>query len=95
HHDVGILSNDPEPLYLVVNGTAVVTHADPNALLTGQWTEWRMPLADFAAKGVNLANVESIGIGMGTPGNTTLPGGSGKVYFDDVRLYRPSPAVNP
>jgi len=41
HHDVGILSNEPEPMYVVVNGTAVVYNEDPNALLTEQWTEWR------------------------------------------------------
>lgn len=39
--------------------------------------------------------VRFMGIGLGTPGNTTLPGGSGLVYFDDVRLYRPSPGADP
>jgi hypothetical protein len=25
---------------------------------------------------------------MGTKGNMTIPGGSGKMYFDDIRLNR-------
>ncbi|MHC4558939.1 MAG: hypothetical protein ACYTFW_15420, partial [Planctomycetota bacterium] len=39
-------------------------------------------------QGVNLADVNSIAIGIGTRGSTT-PGGEGKVYIDEVRLYRP------
>jgi len=89
HHDVGILSNEAEPMYVVLNGTAVVYNEDPNAVLTNQWTEWRIPLQDFAAKGVSLTAVDSMGIGIGTPGNTTTPGGSGTMYFDDIRLDRP------
>jgi hypothetical protein len=29
---------------------------------------------------------------LGTKGNMTAPGGSGKMYFDDIRLYRPRSA---
>jgi len=47
-------------------------------------------LQTFAGQGVNLANVTSITIGIGTKGNTTPPGGAGKMYFDDIRLYRPA-----
>jgi len=32
--------------------------------------------------------VTSIGIGFGTRGSTTTAGGTGKVYFDDLRLIR-------
>ncbi|MHC4751099.1 MAG: hypothetical protein ACYTFW_14670, partial [Planctomycetota bacterium] len=42
----------------------------------------------FQDQGVNLADVNSVSIGIGTRGNMT-PGGSGKMYFDDIHLYRP------
>jgi hypothetical protein len=32
--------------------------------------------------------VDQLAIGLGTPGNMTTPGGSGKMYFDDIRLLR-------
>jgi len=31
--------------------------------------------------------LRSIAIGFGTPGNQSKPGGSGIVYFDDIRIY--------
>jgi hypothetical protein len=36
--------------------------------------------------------MDRIAIGLGTWGNQTAPGGSGKMYFDDIRLYRPRTA---
>jgi len=39
---------------------------------------------------VDLTDVDKIIIGFGTKGNTTTPGGSGTVFFDDIRLYRAS-----
>jgi len=91
--DIGIESNDAEPLYVAVsNGTgnpAVVAHDDPAAAQIDTWTEWIIPLSVFADQGINLANVDSITLGLGTKGNTTTPGGSGKMFFDDIRLYQP------
>jgi hypothetical protein len=90
--DIGIVSNDPEPLYVVLsnsNGTsAVVTNDDPAAAQIDTWTEWVIPLQDFADQGVNLADVDKLALGLGTSDNTTVAGGSGKMYFDDIRLYR-------
>jgi len=85
----GVAANAGERMYVALNGTAVVYHNDPNAAQTTTWTEWAIPLQTFAGQGVNLANVTSITIGFGTRGNTTLPGGTGQMYFDDIRLYRP------
>ncbi len=93
HQDIGIMSNAPERLYVALNGTAVVYHADPKVLQTDQWTEWRIPLKDFADQGVSLKQIDSIALGVGTKGNTTTAGGSGMLYFDDIRLYRPAPAA--
>jgi len=91
NQDIGIASNDAEPMYVVLNGSAVVYHDNPDAVLIDEWTEWRTDLQAFADKGVNLANVNSIGIGIGTKGNTTTSGGLGMMYFDDIRLYRSAP----
>jgi hypothetical protein len=92
NQDVGILSNDAEPLYVAIsnsNGTtAVVYHDDPEATTIDTWTEWVIPLQTFVDQGVVLTNVDKIAIGLGTKGNVTTPGGSGKMYIDDIRLYR-------
>jgi hypothetical protein len=76
-------------MYVALNGTAVVYNTDPNAVQTTTWTEWVIPLQQFADMGVPLTNVTSITIGFGTRGNTTTVGGTGQMYFDDIRLYRP------
>ena len=65
---------------------AVVYHDDPAAATIDIWTEWVIPLQAFAEKGIVLTNVDRIAIGMGTQGNMTIPGGSGKMLIDDVRL---------
>jgi hypothetical protein len=92
HQDIGIESNDPEPLYVAVanagGAPAVEFHLNPDAATIDTWTEWVIPLQAFADKGIVLTNVDSIAIGLGTPGNVTIPGGSGKMYFDDIRLYQ-------
>ena len=97
NQDIGIESNSPEPLYVAVSnatGTpAVVIHDDTNAATTDIWTEWVIPLQAFADQGINLTNVDRIAIGLGTKGNMTTPGGSGKMHFDDIRLYRPRDAA--
>jgi hypothetical protein len=95
--DVGIESNSVEPLYVAVyNSTgapAVVYHDDSNASVTDTWTEWVIPLQAFADQGISLTNVDRIAIGLGTQGNMAVPGGSGKMYIDDIRLYQPSAAA--
>ena len=93
NQDIGITSNDPESMYVVLNGSVVVYHENPDASLIDEWTEWRIDLQAFADQGVDLANVNSIGIGIGTKGNTTTPGGLGTMYFDDIRLYQPRDAA--
>ncbi|HCO95313.1 MAG TPA: hypothetical protein DIU00_15420 [Phycisphaerales bacterium] len=90
----GLTSNAAEPLYVAAansTGTPVViTHDDPSAAQTTTWTEWVIPLQAFADQGINLTDVDRIIIGLGTRGNLTVPGGAGKMYFDDIRLTLPS-----
>ncbi len=87
--DIGINSNVAESMYIVVDGNAVVYYENPNASLIDVWTQWIIPLQEFADRGVDLSNVNSIGIGLGDRDNPQQPGGSGKMYFDDIRLYKP------
>ena len=91
--DIGILSNDPEPLYVSVSNTvgapAVIVNDDPAAAQINTWTQWIIPLSAFADQGINLTNVDKIAIGLGTQGNTTVAGGSGKIFIDDIRLIQP------
>jgi hypothetical protein len=93
----GDSANSAESLYVAVSkndGTsAVVIHNDPAAAQIGKWTEWIIPLTAFTDQGLYLTGVDSIAIGLGTRGNMTIPGGSGKMYFDDIRLYRPREAA--
>jgi hypothetical protein len=97
HQDIGILNNDPEPLYVAVSNStgnpAVVVHEDPAASTIDIWTEWVIPLQTFADQGINLTNVDRIAVGLGSRGNMTAAGGSGKMFFDDIRLYRSTEAA--
>jgi hypothetical protein len=92
HQDIGIASNAPEPLYVAISNSAgapaVVVNDDPAAATIDTWTEWVIPLQAFADQGIVLTDVDRIAIGLGTRGNMTVPGGSGKIYIDDIRLYR-------
>ena len=83
-------ANAVEPMYVVLNGTAAVTNDNPNAAQAAAWTEWNIDLTRFADQGVNLANVNSITLGLGNRANPTA-GGAGMMYFDDIRLYAPAP----
>jgi len=86
----GISDNAAETLYVALNGSAVVSHDNPNAAQIGTWTQWNIDLQTFADQGVNLANVNTIALGLGNR-NNPLAGGSGTMYFDDIRLYPPPP----
>jgi hypothetical protein len=86
----GDLSNAAERMYVALNGSAVVYHDNPDAAMIDEWTQWTIDLQVFAAQGVNLANVNTITIGFGDKNNLQA-GGSGMVFFDDIRLYRPVP----
>jgi hypothetical protein len=96
--DIGMLSNEAEPMYVTVtdsSGTAaIVYHADPDATLINTWTQWNIPLTDLSNQGVVLTDVSKLAIGFGSADNPQ-PGGSGLVFFDDIRLYRPTPPEVP
>jgi len=82
----GDLDNAAEMLYVALNGGAVVSHDNPDAAQINKWSQWNIDLQAFADQGVNLVNVNTIGLGLGNKKNP-VAGGSGTMYFDDIRLY--------
>ena len=70
--------------------SATVYHDDSNAALIDTWTEWNIDLQEFSDAGVVLTDVSNLAIGFGNAENPQ-PGGSGLVFFDDIRLYLPAP----
>jgi hypothetical protein len=81
----GNADNAAETMYVVLNGSAGVDNDNPNAAQTTSWTEWTIDLQAF---GVNLANVNTITLGLGNR-NNPVAGGSGMMYYDDIRLSAP------
>ncbi|MFC1635273.1 PA14 domain-containing protein [Planctomycetota bacterium] len=84
-------ANAAERLYVMVSN-AVVPNEDPAAAQINAWTQMVIPFQAFADKGVNLTNVNQIGIGLGSKGGLSA-GGSGTMYIDDIRLYRAGEAT--
>jgi hypothetical protein len=82
----GSSTNAAEQMYVTLNGTAKVDNDNPDAVTTTSWTEWNIELQKFADQGVNLTNVNSITLGLGS-----VTGGIGTMFFDDIRLYPPAP----
>ncbi len=90
----GVEDNDAEQMYVLLQDdgdvNAVVTYdGDANDLIQQEaeyWNLWNIMLQDFNDKGVDLTGIKKIVIGFGDRDNPQ-PGGSGVVYFDDIRLY--------
>lgn len=89
----GSSDNSAEQMYVALNGFALVYHDNSNATQIGTWTQWAIDLQKFVALGVNLTNVNTIAIGLGDKNNPQA-GGSGLMFFDDIRLYKPSEVTN-
>ena len=81
----GASANAADRMYVALNGTAVVYHDDSAATQLSGWKKW---VIDLAAFGVDLTNVNSITIGVGTKNAPAPGGGTGTLYFDDIRLIR-------
>ncbi len=66
----------------------VATVVNPDTAITkvSQWTQWKIPLTDFA--GVNAAKVKKIYIGVGNKAQP-VKGGAGLIYIDDVCVTKP------
>jgi len=71
-----------ERMYVKLDGSKVAYDGDAVNLTRRKWHEWNIDLKDFA--GVNLSNVTQLSIGFERSGGA---GGSGLVYFDDIRRH--------
>jgi hypothetical protein len=88
--------NGIEPMYVALEetpGNICVSNygawgQDINDIKQAEWHQWDIALQDFNDGGVDLTDVNNIRIGFGDRDNPT-PGGSGVVFFDDIRLYPP------
>jgi hypothetical protein len=80
----GASANAADRMFVAL-GDAAVYHDDASATQIAGWNRWDIDLGAFA--GVNLANVNTITIGIGTKGSPAA-GGAGTMYFDDIRLVR-------
>jgi hypothetical protein len=59
--------------------------ADMNDIKEQAWQIWRINLEDLA--GLNLNNIKTLSIGFRAGESQPPRGGSGTVYFDDIKLY--------
>jgi hypothetical protein len=80
----GSSDNSAETLYVALNGSARADNDNPDATTLTSWTQWNIDLQAFADQGVNLTNVNSVTLGL-----DSVTGGTGMMYFDDIRLYVP------
>jgi hypothetical protein len=71
-------------MYVKINGAKIPYDGDMSDITEEWWHVWLIDLASF---GINMQNITHISIGFGSESNTTAPGGSGVVHFDDIRLY--------
>jgi hypothetical protein len=93
----GLSVNAADPLYVAVANSAgapaVAAYNDPGAAQTSLWKQWTIPLEAFIDQGINLTDMDTIAVGLGTKAGMPAPGGSGTIYIDDIRLYRPGEAA--
>ena len=86
----GASGNAAEPLYMTISNSdgspTIMAYDDPSAATVRSWTHWRVPLQTFTDQGINLGNVDTIAIGLGSKGGAAT-GGSGTMFIDDIRLY--------
>jgi len=83
--------NVAQRMYVKLNGSKVAYDSEADNVTRIGWQPWNINLADFgqatagsAQTSVNLSNVTELSIGLERIGAV---GGSGVVYFDDIRLY--------
>jgi hypothetical protein len=78
-----------ERMYVALkdNDSAAVVYYDgnPDDVREPEWHQWDIKLTNFI--NVELSNVKNVYIGFGNRDTHPTPGGSGLVYFDDIRLY--------
>lgn len=83
--------NGRDDLYVALEDDAgrlaISVHPDPAAVNVTEWTQWRIPLADFAASGVDVAAVKELCLGVGNRDNPQ-PDGTGMIHIDDIAVIK-------
>jgi predicted outer membrane repeat protein len=91
----GQSTNSAEPLYFAVEDIndviGVTTYEDTNSIQEEEWHEWNIDLNVFANSGVSLDSGKTVYLGIGIWNDTSTRDGtgSGQVWFDEIRLWRP------
>jgi hypothetical protein len=93
----GAVVNSPQynavtNMYLTVQDSAgkTATATNPTAVTVADWTYWKTPLSEFTSADVKMTAVKTITIGVGDHTNPQ-PGGTGRIYIDDIRLTKRTP----
>ncbi|MCU0914766.1 MAG: hypothetical protein MUC88_09410 [Planctomycetes bacterium] len=90
----GKADNSRAPLYVGIEDgagrMAMMVHSDPAAVLATEWQRWHLPCADVRAAGVDVGAVKKMVMGVGDRRNPK-PGGTGRIYVDDIRLTKRMP----
>ena len=86
----GRVGNASAQLYVAIEdaskNSALVAYPNTAITATGHWTQWKIPLTDFA--GVNPAKIKKIYIGLGDK-SKPAKGGAGRIYIDDIGVIKP------
>ena len=88
--------NASEDLYVAIEDTAghIAQVTYPAATVVTEWTEWRIPLTDLSAAGVDLTAVARMFLGVGDRDNP-VAGGAGRLFIDDIVIDGPDGAAEP
>jgi hypothetical protein len=85
----GAMANGAGLVYVTIEDSAgksaTVTNPDAALVTTGIYSDWKVPLSDFA--GVDLTQVKKMYIGVGDR-KAPAAGGAGKIYVDDIRVIK-------
>ncbi len=83
----GKADNAAEPLYIGVEdragGAAFIAHTDAALATRTTWRQWKIPLSDFTAGGVDVTAVTRMSIGLGDRDAPTT-GSGGLIFIDDI-----------
>ena len=90
----GVSSNGKDKLYTALEDDAghsyTLYHPDPNVLINETWQIWEINTDEFKNRGVNMARIKKIFLGVGNRNEINFPDWrSGTVYFDHLTLNPP------
>ena len=83
----GTIDNSADKLYVKLNSSKVYYDGDLLNLTRPAWWAWSISLSQF---NVNLANIQTITIGLEKAGGT---GAESHIDIDEIRLYRAEPPI--